>query len=197
MLDYKGPHCIFEEEIVQSCVQSPEEAHKLIAAHDANPERKRGKEKSAETLALEKDNPSVMWRVNKNLACLLKQGVKYARTHLYLTNAVAFCDPETFAVIHVPKNLQHENEELMKTEVYTEKEIEKSTEEKPVKKAHNHVAVLTWHLVRAVKEHVKALEEKKKLEASKKPEEKKKSDDKKNRTASPSGSGRPPSSHKK
>lgn len=196
-MNHKGPSCISEKEVERSCVESPEEAKKLIAAYKANADPKPGQAKTQQTIDSEEASPSVMGRGYSNLPKLMKQVVKYSDTHG--TPTVLFYDERDLLAIHVPKDLKHVNDELMEIEIYTEHE--KSTQDKPVKKADNHVAALTWHIIRAVKRHVKALKEKKKLEASKKPEAKKKldakkkADEKKKRAASPS-TGRPSSSHR-
>ncbi|KAI1856347.1 uncharacterized protein JN550_013821 [Neoarthrinium moseri] len=139
VLDYKGPNCIFEDEL------------ELCSAETEEIARERLQETELDRARTDLENPtdSLLFSpgVTKDTVRLIQQGVKYFRA----TKApmILFYDYDILLALEVPSTLlDGASDVLIGTTVW--KEPQKSTEDEPVPYANNHVAVLLRMVIRAI-----------------------------------------------
>lgn len=149
-LDYKGPNCIFEDEILSCCATSVQEALRSIPppAEDA-PSSSKGKGKAAASRSRSNKNPTVVTSVHQFTEGLLKQGIKYSKKRRIST--VLFYDYDYLLAIHPPEGLGHGNN-LMLMDVEICPEYTKSTEHGLVAHPDNHAVVLLRYIIMAANE---------------------------------------------
>lgn len=150
-LDYKGPNCIFEDEILACCANSVEEALQSLpapAAEASSSSKGKGKGKGKATVSdsHNRRNPTLASYVHKYTQGLLKQGVKYSKVRGIST--VLFYDYDYLLAIHPPKGLAPDNN-LMLMDVTVCPERSKSTENRLVAHPDNHAVVLLRYIIMA------------------------------------------------
>ncbi|KAH8768115.1 hypothetical protein F5883DRAFT_521597 [Diaporthe sp. PMI_573] len=146
-LDYKGPNCINENEILSCCANSVKEALEILPALPENmPSSSKGKGKRAQKKQLD---PTLVSGVNQWTEGLLKQGLKYADNRSVST--VLFYDYDYLLAIRPPKGLEQGNN-LMLMDVTICPERTKSTEYGLVAHPDNHAVVLLRYIIMAAKE---------------------------------------------
>ncbi|KAG8158408.1 hypothetical protein KVR01_011530 [Diaporthe batatas] len=134
-LDYKGPNCINENELLSCCATSVGEALEAI----------RGKKASKR----QQSDPSLVSGVNQWTEGLLKQGLKYASNRRVST--VLFYDYDYLLAMRPPRGLDRGNN-LMLMDVTICPEYTKSTEDGLVAHSDNHAIVLLRYLIMAAQE---------------------------------------------
>lgn len=145
ILDYKGPNCIFDDELAVCSAGTVDEARSKLGS--LRLKKSRNRTKNYETLLAAMD-------ITLDTVVLIQQGVKYSK--VFKTPTVLFYDYDTLLALEVPQDL-HDRKPGVLLDATIWKETEKSTESSPVYSDNNHIAVLLYHVVRAVKRYEESL----------------------------------------
>jgi hypothetical protein len=145
IIDYKGPNCIFENELAVCSAESADDARSKLGS--IRLKKSRPRTDPFETLMAAND-------VTLDTVVLIQQGVKYS--NIFKIPTVLFYDYDTLLALEVPKDL-HDRKPGVLLEATIWKEAQKSTESAPVYSDNNHIAVVLYHIVRTVKRYEESL----------------------------------------
>lgn len=149
-LDYKGPNCIIEDEILSCCAPSVEDALQILPAPAQQaPSSSKGKGKATVPESRSRKDPTIVSFTHRYTQALLKQGVKYSKKRDVST--VLFYDYDYLLAMQPPRGLRR-GHNLMLMDVAICPERTKSTENGLIAHHDNHAVVLLRYIIMAAQE---------------------------------------------